>query len=197
MASPSCLAVTVLSSKPDRWGRLPAFASTSTGQAGGLAAEALASGLARYRPEPAAAACRAALLAAEDGARRAKIGLWADAFYDVLAPGNQASFAAHAGTDVIVEGRLRAVEPGLYRKRLRFENTSEVPSGSHHRQIEATIVPRTLKTFAARGVILQALIGQTLRVRGLLDRRFGPRIELAGPDDIELVSATSTPRRAN
>ena len=189
------LAVTILSPKPDRWGRLLAFASVADGPAGGLAAAALSAGVARYRPE-AAVACRAALLAAEDAARRAKRGLWADPFYSVLAADDRAAFAARAGTDVVAEVRLRDVEPSPYRTRLRFEASNAAQSRSRG-LLEATIVPRAMKTFEARGVDVHSLVGRSLRLRGLLDRRFGPRIELAGPDEIEVLPETAAPARPN
>ncbi len=187
------LAVTILSPKPDRWGRLVAFATVSGGASGGLATAALAAGLGRYRPET-AAVCRAALLAAEDAARRAKLGLWADPFYGVLAADDRDAFAARAGTDVVVEARLRAVEPSPYRTRLRFEVANATPSRG---LFEATIVPRAMKTFEARGIDVHALVGRNLRLRGLLDRRFGPRIELAGPDEIEVLPDDAAPARPN
>ena len=189
------LAVTILSPKPDRWGRLVAFASVADAPAGGVAAMALDAGLARYQPEAAATACRAALLAAEDRARRGRLGLWADPFYSVLAADDRAAFAERAGTDVVVEARLRAVEPGPFRTRLRLEGQGTAPSATHG-LLEATIVPRAMKTFEAQGVDVHSLIGRTLRLRGLLDRRFGPRLELAGPDEIEILPETA-PARSN
>ena len=44
-----------------------------------------------------------------------------------------------------------------------------------------------MKAFQESHVDFTALIGRTLRLRGLLDLRFGPRIELDGPDDIEIL----------
>ena len=187
------LTVTILAPKPDRWGRLIGFASVAdgpaAGRAGGLAAAALAAGLGRFRPEPAAAACRAALLSAEDSARRARLGLWADPYYSVLAVNDGSSFAGRAGTDVVVEARLAAVEAGPYRTRLRFAASDTAASGARTqgRNLEATVLPRVMKTFEAHGVDFTSLIGRTLRLRGLLDRRFGPQIELAGPDDVEVL----------
>ena len=37
----------------------------------------------------------------------------------------------------------------------------------------------------------EALIGRTVRLRGLLDLRFGPQVELAGPDALELIPNTT------
>ena len=80
------LTARLLSDTPDRWGRLPAMAFLGGDPApGGLAVSAIAAGLARYRPEPAAQACRDALLAAEAKARSGKLGLWHDPYYGVLA----------------------------------------------------------------------------------------------------------------
>jgi endonuclease YncB( thermonuclease family) len=188
------LSVTVLSPKPDRWGRLAAFASLPDGPVGGLAAVALAAGLARYRPEPAASACRAALLAAEDKARQARLGLWADPAYAVLSADDDKAFAARAGSDVVVEAKLRGVEPGTYRTTLRLEGAG---ASTHGRLLDATIAPRVMKVFVAQGVDVKAMVGRTLRLRGLLDRRFGPRIELAGPDEIEILPETTAPAPAN
>jgi hypothetical protein len=39
--------------------------------------------------------------------------------------------------------------------------------------------------FARRGIVLKALIGRKILVRGVLDDRFGPRIEVADPSMIE------------
>jgi hypothetical protein len=52
----------------------------------GVAEAILDAGLARYRPDAAAHPCRDLLLAAEAEARAGKTGLWADPFYEVLAP---------------------------------------------------------------------------------------------------------------
>ena len=192
------LTVTVLSPKPDRWGRLVAFASTEAGVAGGLAAAALAAGLARYRPEPTVGACRTALLAAEESARRARLGLWADPAYSVLAADDRKAFAERAGSNVVVEARLRGVEPGPYRTTLRLEGMGTPAAGSHERLLDATIAPRVMKAFSAQGVDVQSLVGKTLRLRGLLDRRFGPRIELAGPEEIEILpESAAAPARTN
>ena len=48
-----------------------------------------------------------------------------------------------------------------------------------------TILPRNSKTFEAAYSSLARLTGQTVRVRGLLDTRFGPQIEISDPDEVE------------
>ena len=187
------LRIRVLATTPDRWGRLPVFAAppahdaandkaATTDEAGGLAAVVLAAGLGRYRPEAAAHDCRDALLAAEAKARGARLGLWADPYYAVLAVDDRAAFAERAGTVILAEGRLTAVVSGPYRTKLRFAALGR----DRHEGImlAATILPRTMKTFKAAGVDVDTLVGRTILLRGLLDLRFGPQIELDGPDEI-------------
>ena len=197
---------------PDRWGRLVATIAV-TADGSDLATTAIAAGLGRYKAETAAHPCRAALLAAEDGARRSKLGLWADPYYAVLAVDDRAAFAERAGTIVVAQGRLTAVVPSPFRTRLRFA----APDGSHaghtssvhdpmQATLSATVLPHTMKTFEAQRMTFSSLIGRTLRWRGLLDTRFGPTVELAGPDDVELLpdgeaassaSAATAPSRPN
>ncbi len=188
-----------LSTAPDRWGRLAVFAFTSVpdasapdvsaGEAGGLATAALAAGLGRYQAEPAAHECRVAFLAAEAKARGARLGLWADPYYAVLAVDDRAAFAERAGTVILAEGRLIAVLPGPYRTKLRFATLDRKRSGSV--TLAATILPRTMKAFKAAGLDLDALVGRTILLRGLLDLRFGPQLELSGPDEIADVTTPS------
>ena len=181
--------IELLAAAPDRWGRLVSRVSVTDAATTDLASAAIAAGLGRYRAEPAAHACRDDLLAAEDSARHASLGLWADPYYAVLAVDDRAAFAERAGTIVLAEGRLTAVLPGPFRTRLRFA-TRDGSYGGHgpsDHGLTATVLPHTMKTFEAQRVMLASLIGRTLRWRGLLDTRFGPGIELAGPDDVEVL----------
>ena len=184
--------VRVMASTPDRWGRLPAVVAAPDAADGGLAAEAIAAGYGRYLAEPAARDCREALLAAEAQARAARRGLWDDPYDSVLDVDDRAGFTERAGTNIVVEGRLTEVQPGPYRTTLRFAATDQ--DSSHGHRLVATIVPRVMKSFETRQMDPRTLVGQRLRLRGLLDLRFGPRIELAGPDAVEVVAAaTATP----
>lgn len=179
----------IVSARPDRWGRITGLAFASGGpaasQSGGLATAAVASGLGRYLAEPASSQCRDALIDAEAKARQAKLGLWADPYYAVLAVDDRKAFAERSGTIVVAEGRLVAVQPGPYRTKLRLAPGDRGSYGGH--VLVATILPHTMKAFESRHVDLASLTGKTLRIRGLLDLRFGPQIELAGPDVIEVV----------
>jgi endonuclease YncB( thermonuclease family) len=182
-----------MSGAPDRWGRIPALVFVpGNATPGGVVGDAIAAGFGRFLAEPAAHDCRDALIRLEEKARAEKLGLWADPYYSVLAVNDRDGFSERAGTNVLAEGRLTAVQPGPYRTTLRFADPSPNSSGRASpggHMLVATIVPRAMKTFDARRMDLQALIGQKIRIRGLLDLRFGPRIELASPDDIEAITA--------
>jgi hypothetical protein len=200
-----------LADSADRWGRWPAYVFLRA-QPGGLAADAIARGWARYLAEPAAHACRAEFLAEEIQARRAALGLWADPYYSVLAVDDRAAFAERSATIILAEGRVAVIEPSPYRTVLRFTEPGATkltargdtadPSRPSRRgsfgghMLVATIRPRLVKTFEAQGMKLSSLLGETIRMRGLLDTRFGPRVALDGPDSIELVPSAQIPAPA-
>ena len=177
--------VRILASEADRWGRVLALGFTGADEPGGLSAAAIAAGLGRYLPEPAAGECRADLVAAEGEARAAKLGLWADPYYAVLAVDDREGFAERTGTLVVAEGQLAAVTTDSYRTKLVFQKDAAGARGGW--LLAATIAPRTVKLFEGRGVHVQSMVGRRLRVRGLLDLRFGPQVELAGPDSLDVL----------
>ena len=174
-----------LAPRPDRWGRSPAFIYFVPPLPGAEQTSAaiflLAHGYARFMPAPEAHPCRSAFLAAEARARMAKLGLWRDPYYAVLAATNRAAFAERAATNVIVEGRLVDVTSNAYRMTLDFAPRRE-------RAFTVTILQRNVAIFDRSGLDFRALIGSTLRVRGLLDLRFGPHIEISSADDVELIT---------
>ena len=178
------VSLVVVGDKPDRWGRLAAFVFVPTdGHAEPLASTMLAAGLARYQPEPAAHGCRDLFVAAEATARAARLGVWRDPYYAVLGPDDRAAFRERSATMVVVEGRLTAVETGPYRTKLWFA----ARDGGARGALAAAILPRVMKLFEGRDMKLASMIGRTVRVRGLLDLRFGPQIEVESPDALEIV----------
>ena len=179
---------------PDRWGRVVAFvfavapdSPDRPGPARLSIGEALIdAGLARYEPSAAARPCRSAFLAAEAGARASGLGLWADPYYAIIAAANRLSFAEKAGSSVIVEGRITGIASRRPRITLYF--------GSRQGwDFSVTILPRNRKTFETAYSSLSALTGQTVRVRGLLDTRFGPQIEISDPDEVEAAGHGQDP----
>jgi endonuclease YncB( thermonuclease family) len=183
-----------LGEAPDRWGRIVAFVFAAPQHADAPAAaarvsagEALAAaGLARYAPEAAARPCRSSLLAAEARARAARLGLWADPYYGVIAANGGEPFAERAGTAVIAEGRVAGIggqRPGV---KLYF-------GPRKGRDLSVTVVPRNSAAYRAVFAKLSALQGRRIRVRGLLDMRFGPEIEIQGLDALEPDPAEPAP----
>lgn len=172
---------------PDRWGRIVAFVFASAPEQIGpesarmpLGEAVIDAGLARYEAGAAARPCRAALLAAETGARASGLGLWADPYYAIIAASDRQSFAEKAGTSVIVEGRVAGVENRGSRTILSF-------GPRQGWGFSVRILPRNMKIFDAAGLSLAAFAGKTVRVRGLLDTHFGPHIEISNPDEVELI----------
>jgi len=175
-----------LSAEPDRWGRRAAFVfADAAGNAAPLpvAAMLVDAGFARVKPHLEAHACRTAWLAAEAAARDAALGLWADPYYAVLAAVDTAAFPEKSASFVIVEGRVAAVTQTPQRLRIGFAG-----SGKGRAAFSVTLMQRNVRIFDAAGIDLHALIHRTLRVRGLLDLRFGPQIEISNPDEIEVIA---------
>jgi endonuclease YncB( thermonuclease family) len=174
---------------PDRWGRIPVFAFLAApapnASAPSLAAWLLAQGYGRFMPEPAATACRANFLAIEASARAAQRGLWRDPYYAVIAATDRRAFVEKTATNVIVEGQIIDVDVRPKRLYVLF-------GPRHSGGFAVTIVQREVKIFDRAGFDFHALIGRRIRVRGLLDMRFGPQIEVSEPGAIEIVSQPET-----
>ena len=173
----------------DRWGRTPAFVFAPLQEAAKVpeqpslpVGEALLdAGLARYEPGPAARPCKAPLLAAEAAARAAGLGLWADPYYAIIAASYHGAFAERAGTSVVVEGRVIGVDQGAYRTMLLF-------GPRRGWDFSVTILQRNTKIFSAAEFDFNSFKGRMIRVRGLLDMRFGPQVKVSNPDEIEAIT---------
>lgn len=173
----------LLAAVPDRWNHLPArlFAPGGDG-AGQSVAEALVeAGLARVEIDPLARPCLRPLLALEAKARREGLGLWRDPAFAVAPAADRAGLAARAGEVVLVEGLVSGVGATASRTYMNFGPIRTV-------DFAATVGRNNLAAFEKSGVILAQLSGKVVRVRGLLETQFGPQIELADPEAIEIVT---------
>jgi micrococcal nuclease len=113
----------------------------------------------------------------EDGARRAGLGIWRDPDFAVIPSSDSAELRRRNRRLVVVEGKVGRV--GFARSRLYLEL---VPHGG-----PTIVVARKLEPALARmGRPVGALVGETIRARGALDDRFGPRIEVGEPAMIEI-----------
>lgn len=176
--------VRLLAAQPDRWGRLPAlvFASPDGAEGGAGRPVALAlvdAGFARGRPEAVAAACWPALLAAEAGARQAGLGLWGDPYYAVRRAGDAQAFSDDAGGMVVAEGRVAHV--GQTRTRVYLDLG---PRGGLSLRLDR----RDLFILDQLGPSQSAWVGRPVRVRGYVDDRNGPQIDLVEGGQIEVLT---------
>jgi endonuclease YncB( thermonuclease family) len=171
----------------DRWGRVVADVQFSDlgpdGRRDTAAATLLAAGYARVAPAFETRGCAAERLPIEDEARSKGLGLWADPLYRVIDAADAAALRRHDGRLVVIEGRVRRV--GFGRSRLYLDM---VPKGG-----PTIVVPRKLEpAFARVGRSLDDAAGQTIRVRGALDTRLGPRLEVSEPAMIEFLGRSDS-----
>lgn len=176
------IGLVALGDNRDRWGRTPVFGffSGAAEAEPSIALFLLRTGLARVKPRSEIHPCVKAWLAAEAEARADRRGLWADPYYAVIRAEDNSGFAEKAATDVIVEGKVAAVVPGQFGLRLQFGT-------GHGRNFSVIILQRNTRIFEQAAMKINSLVGRTIRVRGLLDMRFGPQIEVGSPDELELV----------
>jgi micrococcal nuclease len=169
----------LLAGGTDRWGRTVAdLVADPQGSADSTAAALLMAGYARVQPEFEARGCAAERLAIETEARQEAKGVWRDPQFAVIQSSNSAELRRWARTFVVVEGMVRRV--GFARSRIYLEL---VP-----RDGPTIVVARKLETALAReGLPVAAMVGRTIRVRGVIDDRFGRRIEVADPAMIEIA----------
>ena len=167
---------------PDRYGRLTAYAYTERdGDEIFVQGELIAAGYARVGDRVAGRACATALLAREAAARRGKLGLWADPYYDLIEAGTPAAVLAQRGRFALVEGTVVSVResgPTIY---VNFgQRWSE--------DFSVTVRKRNERSFTDAGLNLRGLEGRRVIVRGFVEARGArhmPSIEAERPEQIE------------
>lgn len=170
---------------PDRWGRqradLVPDALPGDGEpdlAGGLAA----AGLAAVDPGEADALCRPALLRVEAGARARGLGLWRTPLPEAQdGPG----LRAREGRFVVVEARVRHVGERAARTYIDFVRRGE--DG-----LTVTVSKRTWRRVLEHGLTGPGLAGRRVRVRGIVEIRRGPALDIAVPELVELLDEAGT-----
>ncbi len=178
---------------PDRYGREPAFVflasskamSTETLPAETLPAETLVQGELLAQGEALVSAtvtdkeCAAVLMAAEAAARQAKRGIWADpaVIKNTESPGD---ILAGIGQFTVVEGKVLSVRQAGATTYLNFGR-------NWTRDFAVTISRRVLPVFEAAGIALKSLENRRIRVRGWVEARGGPRIEVLRVGQIEVL----------
>jgi endonuclease YncB( thermonuclease family) len=173
----------------DRYGRLAAYVEVAQPSSRrSVQAELLGSGFARVGDTVGERNCATELLRREAAARSAKLGLWADPYYDPLPADKPAEILARRGRFALVEGEVVSVHPSGATLYVNFgRRWSE--------DFAVTIRKRNERKFATAGVDPHGLGGHRVRVRGWVEARGGiagspwraPWIEAARPEQIETV----------
>lgn len=150
-----------------------------------LQGEMLRRGLIRVHTQPNDPSRAAEMLRLEDLARRDNLGLWAEINYAVRTPENVGS---DLGTFQIVEGRIV--------RTARVKSQVYLNFGEDWRKDFTVNVPlRQFTRMHRDGLDLLALEGKRVRVRGWINERNGPEIELTHPEQLEVIESPSAQSR--
>jgi hypothetical protein len=163
---------------PDRYGRQHAFV-VLTGADTTVQDMLLRAGAAMVTGATAAGDCRSEFVVAETAARQAGQGIWAapDAIKNARSPGD---ILAKLGQFTLVEGKVVSARQSGAIFYLNF--------GRRWRQDFAVIIPRRMIGLLARdGIDVKTLAGHRIRVRGWIEQRGGPRIEVRGTGQLEVL----------
>lgn len=172
--------------RSDRWGRHLAHAFVvHRGQREWVQGAMLREGHARASVLPGATECLDEMLAHERLARTAEAGLWANSAYAVRMADDPRLLRLRNNFELI-EGRVREVSRTRSRIYLNFgaDWRIDFTVGASRR------APDLLSGAEDR---LMALAGKTIRVRGWIERRNGPYIELLHESQIETVDEDPLP----
>lgn len=164
---------------PDRYGRQTAFVFVAGGQTS-VQAALLAQGEALAAADIADKDCSKALLAAESAGRAAKMGIWAAASATKNAE-STGDILAGNGRFMLVEGRVLSVRQAGATTYLNFGR-------NWTRDFAVTISRRMLPSLEAAGMAPKSLENRRIRVRGFIETRTGPRIELLRAGQLELLA---------
>lgn len=166
----------------DRYGRVLAHVFVA-GEGGEIWAQhsMVAAGLARVYSFPDNRACLDLLFAAEGRARLGGLGIWADPYYSIRAADAPGDLLSRAGHYELVEGRVLLAEQRGGRVYLNFGRFWK-------EDFTAVIEAPGLRLFKAAEIDPLKLENALLRLRGWVDDRDGPRIEITHPEQIEVLA---------
>jgi hypothetical protein len=166
--------------KQDRYGRLRAQVFVTDDAPGMWVQTAMLSrGLARVSILPDRAECSAEFYAAESAARAQHVGIWTLSAYAVR-PASDVPLS-DLGTFQIVEGKVTNAALRSGRAYLNF-------GADWKTDFTVTIAPDDMKTFRDHNIDPATFYaGKTLRVRGIVEQLNGPEVEIATPEQIEIL----------
>jgi endonuclease YncB( thermonuclease family) len=163
---------------PDRYGRQTAFVFLAPADTlvQGLV---LAEGAALASAEVADKECQDVLLSAEATGRQTKKGVWNGSTVMKKAEIPDDILAA-IGRFAVVEGKVLSVRQAGATTYLNFGR-------NWTRDFAATISRRAMPAIEAAGIVLKSLENRQIRIRGFVEARPGPRIELLRAAQIEVL----------
>jgi endonuclease YncB( thermonuclease family) len=123
--------------------------------------------------------CASILTSAETEARRIKKGVWANpsAIKNAESPGD---ILAGIGRFAVIEGKVLSVRQAGATTYLNFGR-------NWTQDFAVTISRRIIPAFEAAGIVLKSFENRRIRVRGWVEKRGGPRIEVLRVGQIEVV----------
>jgi endonuclease YncB( thermonuclease family) len=165
----------------DRYGRIVAHVEViDGGLARPVGPDMVARGYAKVGTPVGHSGCATELLARERAARDSKLGLWADPYYVIMMAGNGAELLSERGQFGVVEGKVWSVRESGGTIYLNFgRRWSEA--------LTVTILKRHERSFLGAGISPKRLEHRVIRVRGWIEERNGPRIEVTRPEQIEIA----------
>jgi len=141
----------------------------------------IAAGMARVYSFPDNRACVPQLLAAEGKARLMRLGIWADPYYAVRRGDRPDDLLRRLSHFELVEGRVLVADEVQGRVYLNF--------GRFFAEDFTAVIERgALPQFEAEGIDPTKLGGALVRVRGWVELRDGPRIEITHPEQVEVLA---------
>jgi endonuclease YncB( thermonuclease family) len=179
------VSLVVAGRRVDRYGRLLAHVLVNAGSADQaplwVQGEMLKRGLARAYALDGSTRCLAELIAHESVARDKAAGLWAEPAYAVRGADDTTALMRLAGTFQVIEGTALRVGP--------VRGSLYVNFGEDWRQDFTLLIrDRAVRAAIASGLDAALLTGRRIRVRGWVERRGGPLIEVVHPAAIEVLA---------
>ncbi len=173
--------------RADRYGRLLAHLFLErNGERTWVQGELLSGGNARAYGLPGGTPCLREMLAHERLARDAHLGLWASAVYAVRSAQNPPALLRLRNTYQIVAGRIAHVAQTKSRTYINFGE-------DWHTDFTAGISAGAGRAQPEQAKALAALEGKTVEVRGWIEYRNGPYIEITDLDQITPIDGNSRP----
>lgn len=173
--------------RSDRYGRRLAQVFVIDGDTRGwLQGQLVESGRARAYALPGNEACLKDLLVREQVARLNGRGIWSDSPYRVRNSSQTRELLALRGRFAVVEGKVQKVAASGGRTYLNFGNDWKW-------DFTATVPPAVMRAKPEAQMFLNSLEGRDVRVRGWIERRNGPLVELSSLDEIEVLESPAVP----